>query len=456
MSFYHWTRVALAGVAGGALALAVLTPAAAAPAPRSEEQLRETLAALMAQGPKASGAYVVNLDNGRVVFSDHKHKKRLSASVTKLFTTSTALLKLGQNTRLSTDVLGTGRRSGGTLTGNLYLRGAGDFTFGTARFARRAYGSHATVEQLAVQLRRSGIRQIRGRVLADASLYRDNGGSQFGLVLCGNPLFGKGCPYGPAGRFERPIPNGPRTPIGFDRGLLSGAGAEPQKSPVRFAARGLTRALRNVGIRVQGAPGRAVTPPRARVLASTRSPEVERLIQLINRPSDNYGADSMLRLLGARVDHRGTGAGGARVVKRTIRRTFDLAPSIRSGSGETLRDRTSPAQVVALLRKMRTRPTGPAFVRSLPVAGRNGTLRRLSGTVAANRCQLKDGTRVDAVRARNTLNLVGYCTSRGGTRFAFAVLMNGMPLDFVPPDRLVSPAYALQNSFVEALAGYRG
>lgn len=33
--------------------------------------------------------------------------------------------------------------------------------------------------------------------------------------------------------------------------------------------------------------------------------------------------------------------------------------------------------------------------------------------------------------------------------------MNGMPLDFVPPDRLVSPAYALQNSFVNALAGYR-
>jgi D-alanyl-D-alanine carboxypeptidase/D-alanyl-D-alanine-endopeptidase (penicillin-binding protein 4) len=35
-------------------------------------------------------------------------------------------------------------------------------------------------------------------------------------------------------------------------------------------------------------------------------------------------------------------------------------------------------------------------------------------------------------------------------------MMNGMPLEFVPPDRIESPAYALQDTIVKALAGYGG
>src|ERR671917_829271 len=61
-----------------------------------EQQLRARLAAYMAQGPAAAGAYVVDLTDGHVVLDDRGHKKRLSASVTKLYTTSTALMQLGR------------------------------------------------------------------------------------------------------------------------------------------------------------------------------------------------------------------------------------------------------------------------------------------------------------------------------------------------------------------------
>src|SRR5215218_11064154 len=176
----------------------------------------------------AAGAYVVDLSDGHVVFDDRSEARRLSASVIKLYNTATALLELGPSTRVSTRVLGTGRRSGSTWNGNLYLRGGGDFTFGTASFARKAYGSRASVEHLARTLRRSGLRRIRGRVFGDASLYSDNGGTPFSLVLCPDPLFGRDCPYGPAAKLERPIPNGPRTPIGFDRGLVDETGAKAQ------------------------------------------------------------------------------------------------------------------------------------------------------------------------------------------------------------------------------------
>jgi D-alanyl-D-alanine carboxypeptidase/D-alanyl-D-alanine-endopeptidase (penicillin-binding protein 4) len=449
-------RCAATALTCGIAALVLLAPAASAQAPGAEAQLRSTLAAQMAQGPAAAGAYVVDLADGHVVFDDRSAQARLSASVTKLYTTATALMELGPSARLSTSVLGTGRRNRATWTGDLYLRGGGDFTFGTAAFARKAYGTTASVERLARALRRSGLRRIRGRVYGDASLYSDNGGTPFELVLCRDPLFGRDCPYGPAGKLERPIPNGPRTPIGFDRGLTNATGAQAQRQPERFAARGLIRALRDAGIRVDGGPGAARTPRRARTVAATPSAPISRLAALMNQPSDNYAADSMFRLVGARVAKDGSRAGGARAVSGTIRKRFGLTPDIQTGSGETIRDRTSPRELVGLLAAMRERPEGDAFARSLSLAGRNGTLLRFADTVAEGRCRLKDGTRLDPIQAHNTLNISGYCTSASGKLFAFAVMMNGMRLEFVPPDKLVSPAYALQDAIVEALAGYQG
>jgi D-alanyl-D-alanine carboxypeptidase/D-alanyl-D-alanine-endopeptidase (penicillin-binding protein 4) len=443
-------------VTAGAVTALLATPVGAAAQSDLEEQLRATIASQMAQAPSASGAYVVDLGDGHVVFADRSDVKRLSASVTKLYTTATALLALSPRTRVATRLLGTGRRVGSTWDGDLYLRGGGDFTFGTASFAHMAYGSDASVERLARALRRSGLKRISGRVFGDASLYSDNGGTPFELVLCPHPLFGPGCPYGPAGKFERPLPNGPRTPIGFDRGLHGATSAQPQRHPARFAARGLIKALREAGIRVDGGASSRRTPTGARSLAAVRSPSLARLAALVNRPSDNYGADSLFRLVGARVDGDGSRKGGARVVSRTIRREFGIRPDIESGSGETIRDRTSPRQIVRLLMGMRERPEGAAFAGSLSQAGQNGTLLRFAGTVVQGRCQLKDGTRVDPVQARTTLAISGYCTSMGGKRFAFAVMMNGMPLQFVPPDKIESPAYALQDTIIEALAGYSG
>ena len=111
--------------------------------------------------------------------------------------------------------------------------------------------------------------------------------------------------------------------------------------------------------------------------------------------------------------------------------------------------------VVTLLTGMRSRPEGAAFARSLCQAGQTGTLLRFRGTVAEGRCQLKDGTRL-AAQPNTTLNISGYCQSASGRTFAFAVMMNGMPMKFVPPDRIESPAYALEDTIVKALAGYIG
>lgn len=447
------TRVAVA--IGIVVVIPALLASTALGRSAGEAGLRSALAAQMAQGPRDEGAYVVDLDTGHVVFADRRAVSLPTASLMKLFTTSTALLRLGRDARLSTRVFATGARRGSTWTGNLYLRGGGDFTFGTRSFDRGAYGGGGTVQSLAAAIRRSGVRTIRGSVYGDASLFTDGPGSPFELVLCAKPLFGPRCPYGPGGHFERPIPNGPRTAISFDRGLATATGAEPQRQPVQFAARALIAALRADGVKVTGRAGARTTPPLTRQIAQTRSPRLSRLVAFINRPSDNYAADVMLRDLGARLEGQGSGVAGAIAVTDTMRR-LGLRLQIESGSGETIEDKASPRAVTRLLVRMHHSSRAAAFRHSLSQAGRNGTLRRLAGTIAAGRCALKDGTRVDPLQSRNTLNISGYCRSVGGRRFAFAVMMTGMPIKFVPPDQLVSPAYALEDQIVKDLAGFRG
>jgi D-alanyl-D-alanine carboxypeptidase/D-alanyl-D-alanine-endopeptidase (penicillin-binding protein 4) len=212
--------------------------------------------------------------------------------------------------------------------------------------------------------------------------------------------------------------------------------------------------LRRSGIRVARAAGEGRTPRGARVLATTRSPDVARLALMTNHPSDNYAAETLFRVLGARFEGSGSRAGGARVVRREIARRFGLRPTIFNGSGESPRNRTSPREVVGLLTAMQRRPERRAFERSLSVVGRSGTFATHGrGTVAEGRCIVKDGTLTTPV---TVANVAGYCDSVGGKRFAFAIMTNGMPVEFVPPYDITSPVFPLEDQILDALAGYRG
>jgi serine-type D-Ala-D-Ala carboxypeptidase/endopeptidase (penicillin-binding protein 4) len=175
MSHSH-RAAAIAGVvvAGSAM----LTSTAGAAPLHSERALRSAIAGQMAKGTRTQGAFVVDLSDGHVVFADHAGKSLPTASLMKLYTTSTALMRVGTHTRLSTRVFATGTRRGGTLTGNLYLRGGGDFTFGNASFNRRAYGGGGTVQALAKTIRDAGITRIQGSVFGDASLFSDGTGTR--------------------------------------------------------------------------------------------------------------------------------------------------------------------------------------------------------------------------------------------------------------------------------------
>jgi len=399
-----------------------LVPAADAAA-QSEGALPGKLRSAMRGAGASSGAYVRNADTGKAVFRFRHIRPRILASNTKLFTTSAALARFGVKGRLATEVRSSALlEPDGTLRGDLYLVGSGDPTFGSRRFARRAYGSGGTVEELAELLEKAGIARVTGRVFGDESRFDSRrGGPESGFRIS---------PY-----------VGPLSGLAYNRGLASESGRGYQANPPAFAAARLDSALARRDISVRGAPRSGRAPADARVLATVQSPTMARLAAITNKPSDNFFAEMMLKALAAQAGGRGTTAAGARLTARFARRIGGRPSRLADGSGLSRANRASPFRVVKLLLAMRKRDEFDPFFASLSIAGRDGTLRpRMRSGPARNRCRGKTGT-ISGVSA-----LSGYCRARSGETYAFSILMNN-----------ANPfgARAIQDRMVQAIAAVR-
>src|SRR4051812_27378041 len=142
------------------LALLALLPAAA----QAQTSLQRSLARQMAGAGSHSGAYVLDSETNQPLFASRADTKRTLASNTKLFTSAAALGRLGVESTIATTLLGTGAlQPDGSWQGDLYLRGGGDPTFGTASFAT-GYRSTASVDALAAPLAEAGFPRVTARV----------------------------------------------------------------------------------------------------------------------------------------------------------------------------------------------------------------------------------------------------------------------------------------------------
>jgi D-alanyl-D-alanine carboxypeptidase/D-alanyl-D-alanine-endopeptidase (penicillin-binding protein 4) len=210
-------------------------------------------------------------------------------------------------------------------------------------------------------------------------------------------------------------------------------------SPAAFAVRELVRTMRGAGIRAKAARFTATTPAGAQLLASVDSPPMSVLVRLMDVPSDDFFAEILTKLLGARYGGAGTTASGAAVIGSAVA-AFGVHPSIVDGSGLSRRDGSSPVQIVDLLRAVWGTSEGPLLRASLPVVGVNGTTQRIGAdTPARGRCIAKTGS------LNYVTNLAGYCKSRGGDELAFALFVDG------PTN---TRGYALLGRMVAAIARY--
>jgi D-alanyl-D-alanine carboxypeptidase/D-alanyl-D-alanine-endopeptidase (penicillin-binding protein 4) len=400
------SRLSLAVFASALLAAAGLTGASTSSAAPSD--LRTALSrALTAEGvdPRQTGALAVDVRTGAVVFDTNARRALRPASVEKLAVSFAALRLLGPTYRFRTEVVGIGTRRGKVWDGNLVLVGRGDPTLALT-----------DIDSLARTVRSRGIRRVTGTVLGDERHFdarRDAPGWKFGF----------------AGIESRPLSaisvEGVRVP-----GLHGSAAA---------AARALAAALERRGVDVRGKPRAGRAPEAAAPLASDASDPLREIVRHMNRESDNFYAELLLKELGASSTGVGTSEAGAQVVRDELRRARVPLAGVRiaDGSGLSLDDRLTANALVAILRAGADDPSiRDAFVMSLAVAGVAGTLRERLGTRP---------TRGQVIGKTGTTN--ASCSLAGFVRrrYAFAIIQNGSPVPYWS-------ARVAQDRFVTALA----
>jgi serine-type D-Ala-D-Ala carboxypeptidase/endopeptidase (penicillin-binding protein 4) len=354
---------------------------------------------------RRTGALAVDLRTGQVVFQHNAGRALVPASTEKLTVSFAALKQLGPGFRFHTEVLGAGKLVGDQWHGNLYLVGHGDPTLGLADVGR-----------LARDVKAAGIRRVTGSVIADERHYdarRDAPGWKSYFLGIESP---------------------PLSALVVNGAHLTGA-----NSSATVAATALALALARRGVAVAQTPRTGRVAGEAVPLAVDHSARLSVLVQQMNRSSDNFMAEMLLKELGAFGTGRGSTAAGAAVVRKSLSEAGVPTTGVRivDGSGLSSFDRLTAQALVALLRTGAVDPAvRSAFVASLPVAGVSGTLRnRLATQPTLRRVVAKTGTTSLAC------SLAGFV--RG--RYAFAIVQNGSPVSFWS-------ARAAQDRFVTVLA----
>jgi len=390
-------RVSILLAAACAVALLIAGGAQASPACDRMKSL------LKSGGGGASGLLVVDAESGRVACASSAGRTLPLASNMKMFTTATALAKLGPDYRIDTKVFRDGPiDSRGVLHGSLYLQGGGDPALGTPGFYNGYLGGLGTnLFALQPQIRLAGIKAVTGRLYADDSIFdRLRGVADSGYATSSYI--------------------GPLSGLAFNSGFSGSSSSSGfSADPAKLAASKLSRSLRGGGITMPAAVALRPTPVNGQRVAVVSSPPLGKLVDVTNIYSINFFAEMLIKLLGAEVGQAGTTAAGAAVVENFAASLGSQLHAV-DGSGLTRGNRASPREVIDLLLGMRKQEVGDEFIQDLALSGAEGTVDDRMNNAANRRCRVKTGT------LTGVSNLSGYCFNASGRVMAFSILMGSV------------------------------
>ncbi len=387
------------------LLLLLLAPAGHAASLPLPTRLAQALA-VPGNSKTASSAVAVDLTTGRMLFSRNPDLPLAPASNEKLTVTYASLHELGVTYRFRTEVFARGRQDGTTWRGDVFLKGFGDPTLTSLQ-----------LDRLATQIAELGITRIAGRVLGDESWFDAR----------------RIAPGWKPGFFINECP--PLSALVVDRAVYD---RHVALQPALAAAGRLRQLLRIHGV-TSGPAGLGRAPEAALALAQVESDPLPDVLRTMDRESDNFTAELLVKELGAEVGPAGTTAAGVAIVRRDLAAAGIPLAGVRivDGSGLSLADRLTARAISALLVATWSDPDlhEPLWA-ALPVAGMSGTLeKRMQRKPSRGTVRAKTGTTSEASA------LSGYV----GERYAFAVLQNGAPVETEPAERA-------QDRFATALA----
>ncbi|HLT37411.1 MAG TPA: D-alanyl-D-alanine carboxypeptidase/D-alanyl-D-alanine-endopeptidase [Enhygromyxa sp.] len=444
---------------------AVAGPPEAASSTEKRQPIDAQIDALIARTELGSnakiGVSVVDLATGKTLYARNADVALNPASNAKLVTTAAALERLGPEHRYTTRIwTEAGGIEEGVVNGKLYLQGGGDPSLVTGE-----------IYELAGQLRSAGVERVRGPIVVDAGRFDHDGlppgfeqKDEFashrapgGAMSVNYNTFevharpGKAIGDPPTLLVDPPVPSievvsEARTVAG-NRNKLSVASKQdggkiivtfkgevginngpssyryPVGDPSRYAGELLVLALTQRGIKV-GKPTLETgdVPRDAKLLATFRSESLSELCRSVNKWSNNFMAEQILRTL---VPDDGATAAASLELLRAYTVEIGMPQAglvLGNGSGLYANNMISPAALTHLLGHVyadfRYRSD---FIASLAIMGGDGTTRsRLSGTAAEGWLRVKTGT-LDDVSA-----LSGYAGAIGRDPIAFSILVNGL------------------------------
>jgi len=415
-----------------------------------------------------SGVMVESLDHGDLLYERNGSALLTPASNAKLFTSAAALGLLGPNARLHTRLFRTGPIRDGVLYGDLILQGGGDPTLATEGSLRVQEGP--TIDQMVKDIQAAGIKRVTGNVIVDTTAFTDDvygrGWSwddeneyyqpqitalsvNRGTVRldylpgrqAGDPIR---LSLTPQTRYVDVINTAVTGPAGSentlsisrDRGTntirISGSlpldfqgdyTRVPVENPHLYTGEVLREQLENAGISFDR-PGaaRAGTVPRgAEPVRDYPSPPMSEIVRYMNKNSDNFYAEMLIRVLGLEKAGSGTAQAGVEAINSYMRQLgLNVRPDLVDGSGLSRQDQLSAEELVQLLMAVSHSSVAAPFTDSLPVAGVDGTLQsRMRNTAAANNLRAKTGSLTDVSA------LSGYVRTKDGERLVFSMIMNG-------------------------------
>lgn len=429
------------------------------------------------------------VESGETLYCYDERRQVTPASVLKIVTTATALELLGEDFRFPTTLEYTGEIADGVLKGDLYIRGSGDPSLGSAHGV--ADRNSFTLEQAAFipqwidAIRKAGIERIEGTVIADETIFDTEGispkwlqediGSYYGAGSYGlnvfDNLYHLYLSSGAAGTTPRITGTEPDMPslrfynylkaetVSTDSAFIIGGPYSTERylygvvaanqnrrvikgdipDPPLFLAQYFRERLKRENIEVKNESASLrngiadpVEPLARKELVTTYSRPLKELIRIVNERSHNLYADAIFKTTG--LGYRAASGEVISTFGRGIRATENFwkdrglktsALQIYDGSGLAATDKVSAAFITDILTYMAAQsPDYTAFIESLPLSGREGTVRNfLKGSALEGRARLKSGG------MSRVKSYAGYITTRGGKTYAVAVFVNNYNCD---------------------------
>jgi len=418
--------------------------------------------------------YALDIDSNKVIGGLASSRSLVPASTMKLVTTATALEMLGPNKRFPTRIKYTGEiDTNCVLNGNIYIDGGGDPCLGSKRFPKQ-YGNF--INKWAIAIQNLGIDSINGRVIADATIFSEQMipstwiwadlGNYYGAGPCGLSIYENKCnvefssfnkgdsteitcvyPYIPNLKFENNVKSMIThkdlsyifgAPYQDDRIFKGGIPVNKEKfmvkgsipDPAYLAAFELDMELRALGlklanpsttIRKMKIDGLPIEKLKKRTVITTWSPKVISIINLTNMHSINLYAEHLMNQIGiAKYRSGDTGSGTQATTLFWKKKELDVEGFyVYDGSGLSRFNAVTAKQLVGILKYMNESEHKELFLKSLPVAGKSGTLRTLGrGTAAQGRVKAKSGTMT------RVKSYAGYVTTKNKRNIAFAIIAN--------------------------------